>query len=492
MEDRLYKIDLLIKIEELKKSGFESRGLDDLDLRSSINDIKRYILESENNDPDKKIKKLNLIKQIAEFEKDINKNGLSLTEDYDMDSTIDELEILIKKNCRIQKKIGPNLESNKPIELPVKEFNTIDKFIDYCNIPFDVKEMRSHFDYPDFIYKPYEKDNYGVDHFFSDCKTEDHVPSKLNAYKEKINKCDFGKHRGLVWGEDLKKLLSKYDSKLGSELKNKEREDKMLKNSSTNCFHEINSESEDNLKPEDCTELGDGYKLEEYIEFEKNRKKAFFSKKLNLLSKLNELINEGVKLTKNYDIESDYDEMQIEYEFHKNIRKKEQGKKTFQTIFISIINLIEKYGYFGNYDELAKYLKNNINDYSDILYELYEKYGTETDLPEIKILKKIMSAFMEIYLTSSFNVRENEVEQSKSSNSKINSSNFENLYNLYNLFRTTREASPAAATFNFENIFKVDKQCKKESEVKKTEECEKPLDKNERTDNPELEELQMD
>ncbi len=74
-------------------------------------------------------------------------------------------------------------------------------------------------------------------------------------------------------------------------------------------------------------------------------------KKIEMLQRLGTLANLGVKLSQNYNLDSDYEEMKYEYELAKSVREKENQKKyldKFMLLGYCALELInEKYDPFN-------------------------------------------------------------------------------------------------------------------------------------------------
>lgn len=62
-----------------------------------------------------------------------------------------------------------------------------------------------------------------------------------------------------------------------------------------------------------------------------NNKVDIFQRKVYILNRLRELAQSGVKLTKNYNLESDYDEMLLEYDLHLNPQVRQKSVEINQT-----------------------------------------------------------------------------------------------------------------------------------------------------------------
>lgn len=102
--------------------------------------------------------------------------------------------------------------------------------------------------------------------------------------------------------------------------------------------------------------------------------------KLDMLRKLSELINKGVKLTQHYDMNSDYKLMKFEYELHKSIREKHGTVLFLQDGCISAVGMLEsankKYNALGlNLDGWSDSVSGKQEQLYDAFGSIYEKYS---------------------------------------------------------------------------------------------------------------------
>jgi len=110
-------------------------------------------------------------------------------------------------------------------------------------------------------------------------------------------------------------------------------------------------------------------------------KENMMIKKLDMIRKLGELRKNGVKLSQNYSMFSDYKTMKYEYELHKSIRDKHNTVDWLGKIIGGGCYFLERGNEkFNPFDfELSGWSENVKSDiqqhkYSDVLGELYEKY----------------------------------------------------------------------------------------------------------------------
>jgi len=114
-------------------------------------------------------------------------------------------------------------------------------------------------------------------------------------------------------------------------------------------------------------------------------------KRLDMLRKLGELVQYGVKLSQNYNMNSDYFAMKYEYELHKNIRAKQNSVKN------------EKYNPFDlKLKNWSEQINADINNYYDIFGEIYEKYNQpgKNMAPELKLILMVSGSALKFHLNN--------------------------------------------------------------------------------------------
>jgi len=130
-------------------------------------------------------------------------------------------------------------------------------------------------------------------------------------------------------------------------------------------------------------------------------------KKLNMLRKLGELTQYGVKLSQNYNMNSDYQAMEYEYELHKGIRAKRNSINWMSSMMLNCIYGLEMAN--EKYDPFSIKLKGwseqmnaDIKDYYDVFGELYEKYNKpgKSVPPELKLVLMISGSALKFHLTN--------------------------------------------------------------------------------------------
>lgn len=138
-------------------------------------------------------------------------------------------------------------------------------------------------------------------------------------------------------------------------------------------------------------------------------KEELMLKKLDMLRKLSELAQANVKLSQNYNMNSDYKMMKYEYELHKNIRAKQNGINWMSSMALNAIYglemLNEKYNPFDlKLSKWSEQMNAEISNYYDVFGELYEKYHQpgKNMAPEVKLLLMFSGSALKFHLTNSY------------------------------------------------------------------------------------------
>jgi len=121
-------------------------------------------------------------------------------------------------------------------------------------------------------------------------------------------------------------------------------------------------------------------------------------KRLEVYGQLMELkTKHGVKLSKEYSINSEYEEMEMERDFHFNVRNKKNGVHLAKSFLLNGIQAAEflndrynpfKFRLNGWHDHMA----TTADDFDEVLAELYEKYkgsGKKME-PEVRLILMII------------------------------------------------------------------------------------------------------
>ena len=128
--------------------------------------------------------------------------------------------------------------------------------------------------------------------------------------------------------------------------------------------------------------------------------------KFELLCKLESLESKGIKLTKTFSMQSDFDEMN--YEYNRIVKQREalQSVKFQRKMLVAFVTAIEflnnRFDPFDiKLDGWSESIHENINDYDDVFEELHEKYKSKAQIaPEIKLMLMLGGSGFMFHLTN--------------------------------------------------------------------------------------------
>jgi hypothetical protein len=131
-------------------------------------------------------------------------------------------------------------------------------------------------------------------------------------------------------------------------------------------------------------------------------------KKMESLAKLMNIKNSGVELTRNYNMESDIDDIEAELKYHTDIQSKKNGLQLVKSFMCNCITGIEylndKYDPFGfKLNGWAEEVKSNKDDFDEVFGELLDKYkgnGKKME-PELKLIMLLMISAGSFHLSQS-------------------------------------------------------------------------------------------
>jgi hypothetical protein len=128
-------------------------------------------------------------------------------------------------------------------------------------------------------------------------------------------------------------------------------------------------------------------------------------KKFDMIVKLGELKKKGVTISQNYDMNSNLEEMEDEYNIHTRVRAKSNGLNVAGHMLIGCVRALEmlndNYNPFDiKLDGLSTSIKDDMEPYYDVLGELYDKYNRPGSnmAPEFKLLMLIGGAGLQLQL----------------------------------------------------------------------------------------------
>jgi len=153
---------------------------------------------------------------------------------------------------------------------------------------------------------------------------------------------------------------------------------------------------------------GDGPSVPKNESIQSESEEDVMLKKLDMLRKLGELVQNGVKLSQNYNMNSDYKAMKYEYELHRGIRDKHNGVKWLSNMMLNICWGVELGNEnFNPFDFKLKgwseQLNDDIDEYYDVMGELYEKYfkSGKPIPPELKLFFMISGSAVKFHMSHS-------------------------------------------------------------------------------------------
>ena len=129
--------------------------------------------------------------------------------------------------------------------------------------------------------------------------------------------------------------------------------------------------------------------------------------KLNMLRQLGELTQHGVKLSQNYSMKSDYKAMKYENDLHRSIRDKHNGTKWLGNFLLNGCWGIELANENFNPFEFklkgwSDQMNDDIDDYYDVLGELYEKWfkSGKPIPPELKLIFMVGGSAIKFHIAN--------------------------------------------------------------------------------------------
>jgi len=131
--------------------------------------------------------------------------------------------------------------------------------------------------------------------------------------------------------------------------------------------------------------------------------------KYDIMRELGEMAHyQGVKLSQNYTLKSNYEDMLRERNLHKYIKDKHEGTKWLSDAFLHLVKGIEwsnqKWNPFGfNLEGWSDHVKDGLKDQYSTFSELYEKYvGQGVSIPpELKLVFSLCSSAAQYHMYNS-------------------------------------------------------------------------------------------
>lgn len=135
-------------------------------------------------------------------------------------------------------------------------------------------------------------------------------------------------------------------------------------------------------------------------------KDELLREKFKVLRKLEELESKGIKLSKKYNMESNLQEMQGEYETIVSEKEKHNSVKFQGKMLMACITGLEflnnKFDPFDiKLDGWSEQCNENLTDYDEIFGELHEKYKTKSKMaPELKLMFQLAGSAIMVHMTN--------------------------------------------------------------------------------------------
>lgn len=174
--------------------------------------------------------------------------------------------------------------------------------------------------------------------------------------------------------------------------------------------------------------------FEEYDNYNELPADAQMLKKLDMLRKLGELGQYGVKISQNYSMNSDYFTMKYEYELHKNIRSKQNSVNWMSSLMLNCIYGVElmndKYNPFDlKLTGWSEQINADINNYYDVFGEIYEKYNKpgKNMSPELKLMLMVGGSALKFHLNNTLLSNPTRMGLPINPNPNSNSQQFDNV-----------------------------------------------------------------
>ena len=131
-------------------------------------------------------------------------------------------------------------------------------------------------------------------------------------------------------------------------------------------------------------------------------------KKQDMLTKLLALKSRGVELSRNYDMNSSYSDIEFEYYSQKRILDGDAAVKFQKQALLAAVTGIEflnkKFDPIGaKLNGWSESVMDSIDDYDSVFRRLYEKYATRSELPpEVELLVMLIGGAFMFHMTNVF------------------------------------------------------------------------------------------
>jgi hypothetical protein len=139
---------------------------------------------------------------------------------------------------------------------------------------------------------------------------------------------------------------------------------------------------------------------------EEMTKEQLLREKFNYLRKLEALEKKGIRLSKQYTMESSLHEMMGEYETIKSEKEKSNSVKFQGRMLMAAVTGLEflnnRFDPFDfKLDGWSEQVNENVSDYDEIFGELHEKYSSKAKMaPELKLLFQLSGSAIMLHMTN--------------------------------------------------------------------------------------------
>lgn len=138
----------------------------------------------------------------------------------------------------------------------------------------------------------------------------------------------------------------------------------------------------------------------------KKSREELLKEKFNYLRKLERLEKKGIRLSKQYTMDSSLEEMIGEYETIKSEKEKENSVKFQGRMLMAAVTGLEflnnRFDPFDfKLDGWSEQVNENIDDYDEVFGELHEKYSSKAKMaPELKLLFQLSGSAIMLHMTN--------------------------------------------------------------------------------------------
>lgn len=183
-------------------------------------------------------------------------------------------------------------------------------------------------------------------------------------------------------------------------------------NYSYNNDDEYSNRMDDYIKKDDESDVSSHYRDSNRHKYESERefetKEEETHAKLEMLKKLGELTLKGVRLSQNYNMNSDYKTMAYEYELHTGMRKKTNTIRWLGNLMLNLCwgtemlnNHFDPFSF--KLDGWSDQVKEDIDEYNDVFDKLHDKWfkdGSEI-APELMLMFMLSGSAVKYHIQQS-------------------------------------------------------------------------------------------